>query len=123
MTTLTDAEQTAMWYADGETLATVSLSGAALREIDPTSPDFLPPAATTEERVDAARRALFKIAVYCMDRKLAVESNLTKRWSKLPDDAPPPQIAYNRGSARTPARSMSGRRSGENGTMHPGQMG
>ncbi|MDD4138045.1 MAG: hypothetical protein PHT99_09175, partial [Methanoregula sp.] len=88
--TLTDAEEKAMWYADGDTLATVSLSGAALRELDPTSPNFLPPTATTTERVDAVRRALFKIAVYCLDRKLAVESNVTKRWAKIPEDARPP---------------------------------
>ncbi len=89
MTTLTDEEQIAMWYADGETLATVSLSGAALRALDPTSPDFLPGEATTEERVDAARRALFQIAVYCLERRLAVESNVTKKWSKLPEDVRP----------------------------------
>jgi hypothetical protein len=86
----TDEEREAMWYADGETLATVTLTGAALRGLDPTSPDFVPTEATTEERVDAARRALFRVAVHCLDRKLAVESNITKKWSKLPEDARPP---------------------------------
>ncbi len=89
MNEFTEQERIAMWYADGDTLTTVSLSGAALRRVDPTSSTFVPEG-TLQERRDNAKRALFKIAVHCMDRKLATESHVTRKWAKLPEEIQPP---------------------------------
>lgn len=94
--TFTDSERDALQYANGELLSTVKNRGAILHAVALTTQNLatvygIPEhsEATPEQRVDAVRRALFSIAVHCIDRKLAVESNLTKRWSKLPEDARP----------------------------------
>lgn len=95
--TFTEAEQEAIRLADGQTLAEVTSAGGVLHGFALSTPDLaevysIPSAdeATPEERCDAARQALFQIAVYCLDRNLAVESNVSKRWSRLPADARPP---------------------------------
>jgi hypothetical protein len=95
--TFTEAERDALRLADGRTLAEVTSAGGVLHGFALSTPDLaevysIPSAneATPEERRDAARQALFQIAVYCLDRNLAVESNVSKRWSRLPADARPP---------------------------------
>ncbi len=92
----TPDEREALRLADGETLATVVVSGGLLHGVSLTTDDLLgeygvSPAdeATAEERKEQVRRVFFKIAVYAITKDRAVEVALAKRREKvLPEIRP-----------------------------------
>jgi len=92
---LSPDEKIAIGLADGDTLTTVSWWGGFYYNI-PASCDLakecgIPSAdeATADERRELAKRVLFRIAVYCLDKGLEVASNLSRRWSRLPEEIRP----------------------------------
>lgn len=93
---LSPDEKIAIGLADGDTLATVSWWGGFYCNIPASSRDLakecgIPSAdeATADERRELAKRVLFRIAVYCLDKGLEVASNLSRRWSRLPEEIRP----------------------------------
>ncbi|WP_346434818.1 phage/plasmid primase, P4 family [uncultured Methanoculleus sp.] len=92
---LSPDEKIAIGLAGGDTLSTVAWWGGFYYNI-PASCDLakecgIPSAdeATADERREQARRVLFRIAVYCHDKGLEAASNLSKRWSRLPEEVRP----------------------------------
>ncbi len=93
---LSPDEKIAIGLADGDTLTTVSWWGGFYYNIPASSRDLakecgIPSAdeATADERRELAKRVLFRIAVYCLDKGLEVASNLSRRWSRLPEEIRP----------------------------------
>lgn len=92
----TPDEREAIRLADGETLATVAVSGGLLHGVSLTTDDLLgeygiSPAeeATVEERKEQVRRVFFRIAVYAITKERAVEEALAKRREKVPPEIRP----------------------------------
>lgn len=93
---LSPDEKIAIGLADGDTLATVSWWGGFYYNIPASSRDLakecgIPSAdeANADERRELAKRVLFRIAVYCLDKGLEVASNLSRRRSRLPEEIRP----------------------------------
>lgn len=93
---LSPDEKIAIGLAGGDTLSTVSWWGGFYYNIPASSRDLakecgIPSAdeATADERRELAKRVLFRIAVYCLDKGLEVASNLSRRWSRLPEEIRP----------------------------------
>ena len=89
-------EKIAIGLAGGDTLSTVVWWGGFYYNIPASSRDLakecgIPSAdeATADERRELAKRVLFRIAVYCLDKGLDAASNLSKRWSRLPEEVRP----------------------------------
>lgn len=92
----TPDEREAFELVDGETLAAVTSAGGLKYGLKLTIPNLVaaygvptPENACPDARREAARRALFQIAVYCLRRNVPVESNIARRWSHLPEDVRP----------------------------------
>lgn len=93
---LSPDEKFAIGLAGGDTLSTVAWWGGFYYNIPASSRDLakecgIPSAdeAAADERREQARRVLFRIAVYCHDKGLEVASNLSRRWSRLPEEIRP----------------------------------
>lgn len=92
----TPDEREALRLADGETLATVAISGGLLHGVSLATDDLLgeygiSPAdeATVEERKEQVRRVFFKIAIYALTKDRAVEVALAKRREKVQPEIRP----------------------------------
>ncbi len=87
--TFTEREREAFRLAEGKTLAQIRDEGGILRRDRTDDPVWAYgiPEEPPEERKEAVRRALFKIAVNCLERDLQADSHLAGRNSRLPRDA------------------------------------
>jgi len=77
MTTFTERERKAFRLAEGKTLAQIREEGGILRGMR---------SHRGVTRKEDANRILFKIAVYCLEKSLNVENNLSSRNGRLPAD-------------------------------------
>lgn len=92
----TPDEVDAFRLAEGETLATVTVSGGLLHGVPLTTADLLEdygisPAdkTTVEERKEQVHRAFFRIAVYGLGKDRSVEEALARRREKIPQEIRP----------------------------------
>lgn len=92
----TEQEREAFRLAEGETLAKIRDEGGILRRDRTDDPlrAYTIPEAPPEERKEAIRRVLFKIAVNCLEHNLQACSHLSGRNGRLPRDAQlsPPEL-------------------------------
>lgn len=92
----TEREREAFRLAEGKTLAQIRDEGGILRRDRTDDPlwAYGIPEEPPEERKEAIRRVLFKIAVNCLERDLQADSHLAGRNSRLPRDAQlsPPEL-------------------------------